>query len=263
MSTFPPTAGFIDSLDPANPINADFVYGADDWTRFVQQVLKNQFPTSENDSSNGLDIAVTAKASELNTLDGINTGTDLETRIANIETQLDVIEPIGTMKPWPIQEASITQTLTGSLAPGRGTWHLCDGSVLDGSTTYATLFALIANQYGGTGASTMQIPKTNGRVIAGRGTGVDLTGYREGVNDNTQGNTGGEQSHTPTIGELVAHGHSFDPSTVANNTSGSPLAVASAGGVLVDTPTIGATGNTEDFNVVQPTIIIAYYIRVL
>lgn len=277
MSTFPPTAGFIDSLDPANPINADFVYGADDWFRFVQQVLTNQFPTSEDDSANGYDIAVTSKASELNTLDGIDTGTDLETRLSNIEAQLDVIEPIGTIKPWPIKEGSLTQTLSGSLAPGRGTWHLCDGSTLDGSTTYATLYTLIANQYGGTGAADMQIPKTEGRVIAGRGTGALLTGYRQGVNDNTQGNTGGEEKHTPVLGEMYGHNHGGGAHThlVGDRTGGggsqnildytaSQVQVGSTNVSIITSGTIiNSEGSNEDSNIVQPTIILAFYMRVL
>ena len=96
MSTFPPTAGFINSLDPANPINADFVYGSDDWHRFIQQVVFNQFQTSEDDSANGYDIAVTAKASELNTLDGINTGSTVESRLAALEADAATL-PSGTV----------------------------------------------------------------------------------------------------------------------------------------------------------------------
>lgn len=243
---------------------------------------------SEKSTWSNVTGAVTSSHTELNTLTGINTGSDLETRISTIETQLDVIEPIGTIKPWPIQEASLTQTLTGSLAPGRGTWHLCDGSTLDGSTTYATLYALIANQFGGASAATMQIPKTDGRVIAGRGTGVVLAGYRQGVNDNTQGNTGGEEAHTPVEDEMFQHNHGGGShSHFANYALGSGTTTFSSGssfgnnvstggnyassGVSGSRPgyidSSGATvtnqGSSENANVVQPTIILAYYIRVL
>lgn len=287
MSTFPPTPGFINSLDPANPINADFVYGSDDWHRFKQQVIKNQFPKDESGGNTGWSIECTAKCSEVNTLTGINTGTDLETRLANIEALLDTVVPIGRIVAWPLAESLLTQTLTGTNAPGIGTWHWCDGSVLDGSTTYSTLYSKILNQYGGTSGTDMQIPKIQGQVIAGRGTGTVLTGYRQGVNDSTQGNTGGEQAHTPTIGETASHDHgggdhahnlnyaansgtnpfntasSFALSAGGTNymstgVSGNRSGMAASSGAVIT-----SNGGDENFNVVQPTIILAFYIRVL
>jgi hypothetical protein len=73
MADFPPTAGLINSLDPNNPIDANKVFGGNNWLQFLQDVLKtNQFPISEDGSSNGWDIALTVKASEVNTLQGIS-----------------------------------------------------------------------------------------------------------------------------------------------------------------------------------------------
>ena len=268
MSTFPPTAGFINSLDPANPINADFVYGSDDWHRFIQQVLVNQFPNGNGGDGIGLDAAVNPTPDEFNTLEGINTGSTIESRLAALETYLD---PVGRIVAWPLAESLLSQTLTGANAPGIGTWHWCDGSVLDGSTTYSALYAKILNQYGGTDAASMQIPKIQGQVIAGRGTGTVLTDYREGVDDSTQGNTGGEQAHIQATDELASHNHAAGGLKGRTNDQALDIGVTSIRKPTTGTGTYSQdiSGNTADAgssaaaNVVQPTIILAFYIRVL
>ncbi len=83
-----PTAGFISSLDPENPSGTNFVFEGDDWLRFLQKVMKtNQFPRSEDDSSNGWDIACTAKCSQLNALDDLVTTETVETRLSTLEAE--------------------------------------------------------------------------------------------------------------------------------------------------------------------------------
>lgn len=95
MADFPPTAGLINSLDPANPIDANKVFGGNNWLAFIQEVLKtNQFPISEDGSSNGWDLALTVKASEVNSLDGI-TGT-VQTRLNALEADAATL-PSGTV----------------------------------------------------------------------------------------------------------------------------------------------------------------------
>jgi hypothetical protein len=82
MADFPPTAGLINSLDPNNPIDANKVFGGNNWLQFLQDVLKtNQFPISEDGSSNGWDIALTVKASEVNSLQGIDPSETVEERL--------------------------------------------------------------------------------------------------------------------------------------------------------------------------------------
>lgn len=269
MSTFPPTAGFINSLDPASPINADFVYGSDDWHRFIQQVLVNQFPNGNGGDGIGLDAAVNPTPDEFNTLEGINTGSTIESRLAALEAAVD---PIGRITPWPISEAGYAQTLTGSLAPGGGTWHVCDGTNLDGSSTYASLYAIIGNQFGGTDAASMEIPKLNGRVIAGRGDGNVLTGYRQGLNDDTIGNTGGIDKHLQASDEMYEHIHGKGTLRVAGTTRSAAGGVGAVTESLRDPPSgdlyeldgdMASEGGTAEMSITQPTIIIAWYIRVL
>ncbi len=268
MADFPSPAGFIADLDQGSPTNADRVFGSDDYHRNIRETMVKQFPKDESGGNTGWSIECTAKCSEVNTLTGINTGSTLESRIAAIESQLSTLESsidrIGRIVAWPINETDLAQTLTGSLAPGQGTWHWCDGTNLDGSTTYSSLYTIIKNQFGGTDAASMLIPKILGRVIAGRGTGNDLTGYRQGVNDDTQGNTGGEQSHVQTTGELRAHNHPGGNVPGANQTGSAGFATVGAGVNVTSGPiNVASQGSSEAMNVVQPTIILAFYIRVL
>lgn len=289
MATEPPTAGFINSLDPANPIDDNFVYGADDWFRFVQDVLKvNQFPISEDGSSNGWDIAVTVKASEVNALEGISNSETVQEQLDAITARLDKSVPVGSIVPWPVSETPPSKYLsTDSGSPGEGEWWICDGLNIDG-TTYTEIFARIGNTYGGTDATTMLLPDIQGRTIAGRSvTTSRLTGYRQGADDTAQGNTGGEDAHTPIQGEMFSHDHGGgDHSHLVNhggtgnstvnagegfgnvdsafNNIAVGLSTATSGGYIVDSgDTISSQGSSENSNVTQPTIIMAMYIRVL
>ena len=49
-------------------------------------------------------------------------------------------------------------------------WLLCDGTAGYSTTTYATLFAVVAYSYGGSGAS-FTVPNMNGKIPVGAGTG--------------------------------------------------------------------------------------------
>jgi len=97
MATNPPTAGFINSLDPSNPIDSNKVFGGNDWMQFLQDVVKtNQFPISEDGSANGWDIALTVKASEVNSLLGIDPAQTVEARFQSLEADAAKL-PAGTV----------------------------------------------------------------------------------------------------------------------------------------------------------------------
>ncbi len=297
MATDPPTAGFIAQLDPDNPIDSDFVEGGNNWLQFVQATLKiNQFPQSEDGSSGGWDIACTVKASEVNSLAGISSSQTVQEQIDALTARLDGVESnalqIGSIVGWPVKETVPSKYLTtDTVKPGYGEWWLCDGTNIDG-TTYTALFDLIGNTYGGTDAASMLLPDLQGRVIAGRSTSTSrLTGYKgQAPNDNAQGNTGGEQSHTPILDETVSHDHgggshghamnvgssldgnvdmpaatSFGRRDSANNQMGLNL-FQTTNNNLVSGPTstvIPNEGGGQAFQVTQPTLIMAMYIRVL
>ncbi len=280
MATDPPTAGFIAQLDPDNPIDSDFVEGGNNWLQFVQATLKiNQFPQSEDGSSGGWDIACTVKASEVNSLAGISSSQTVQQQIDALTTRINEVEnnalQIGSIVGWPVSEPVPSKYLTSdTVKPGYGEWWLCDGTLIDG-TTYSDLYSRIGNTYGGSTASDMLLPDLQGRVLAGRSTSTSrLTGYRQAPQDTAQGNTGGEQAHTQIEGEMFQHNHGGGNHNHQNQVYNTPGSI-SATDVATSNPfwdtdlvqysgnIINTQGSSEGFNVTQPTLIMAMYIRVL
>ena len=155
--------------------------------------------------------------------------------------------PIGMMTPYG-----------GSTAPTQ--WLLCYGQAIS-RTTYSALFAIISTTYGvGDGSTTFNVPDIRGRVPAG----LDNMGgssanrltdpaHGFGLDGDTLGDTGGEQDHTQTTAELVAHTHT-------GRTQGSGSDVSASTGDLKNNANTGSTGGGTAFNVVQPTIILTYII---
>src|SRR5437588_10089714 len=81
---------------------------------------------------------------------------------------------------------------TGNFAP-KG-WALCNGQLLPISQNQA-LFSLLGTTYGGNGITTFALPNLQGGTPIHAGNGHVL------------GESGGEESHTLTVGEMAAHQH--------------------------------------------------------
>ncbi len=120
----------------------------------------------------------------------------------NITTAMDAAGarvPVGTVFDY----AGLTEP-TGFL--------FCYGQAIS-RATYSDLFAVLSTTYGsGDGSTTFNLPDLRGRVIAGQddmgGSSANrLTGLSGGVNGDTLGASGGEETHTLTTAELASHSH--------------------------------------------------------
>jgi microcystin-dependent protein len=87
--------------------------------------------------------------------------------------------------------------------PPRG-WALCNGQPLPINQNQS-LFSLLGTTYGGDGRVNFGLPNLQGNVPIHMGSG------------HTQGERGGEQSHTLSISELPTHAHVANASSLAGN----------------------------------------------
>jgi len=173
----------------------------------------------------------------------------------------------------------------GGIIPYAGTtepsgYLFCYGQAIS-RTTYSDLFSAISTTYGtGDGSTTFNLPDLRGRVVAGQddmgGSSADrLTGQTGGVDGDTLGASGGDETHQLTTAELAAHSHGLlgDYPTdegQANTTlkgvgrqdqyqTGQPPTYetqSTEGDLLVQN-----TGSDTAHNNVQPTFILNYIIK--
>jgi microcystin-dependent protein len=113
-------------------------------------------------------------------------------------------------------------------------WAMCNGQSLPINQNQA-LFSLLGTMYGGNGQTTFALPDLRGRVPIHFGNG------------HTQGQIGGEQAHTLTIGEMPTHTHTAFASPGNGNTNfGSNNVLAAA---------LNTYGAPEDPVALTPTTI--------
>lgn len=144
--------------------------------------------------------------------------------------------------------------------PPRG-WAQCNGQLLSISQNTA-LFALLGTTYGGNGQTTFALPNLTARVPVNTGPTT------------LPGQAGGEGTHTLTMAELPAHGHSLNASTdfANNNVSAGALPAAKPRGgrdffappggpvVPLDPGAIGATGTGQPHENRQPYLTLNFII---
>jgi microcystin-dependent protein len=193
--------------------------------------------------------------------------------VTTINNTLNAMEVKQQYATSPISFALLVPTgsimsFAGSSAPYG--WLLCDGSEIS-RFLYATLFNVIATNYGvGNGSTTFNVPNIKGRVPVGRD--VSQSEF------DTLGETGGENTHTLTTGEMPSHAHTItDPGHVhtyvnnindqnTDNAFGTETAADNADlnrttGSSLTGITINATGGGGAHNNLQPYIVLNYIIK--
>lgn len=162
---------------------------------------------------------------------------------------------------------------SGLILPYGGTsapsgYLLCYGQAISRST-YSTLFSAISTTYGvGDGSSTFNLPDLRGRTIAGQDDmgGVSANRLTDavtgGLNGDTLGDTGGEESNTLTTAQLPSHSHG---TVVTGVTASFKTNTGDGGASVVQSISVSSgatnTGSGSAHNNVQPTIILNYIIK--
>lgn len=133
----------------------------------------------------------------------------------------------------------------------RSGFLLCDGRTVS-RKDYISLFNTIGTQFGkGDGSTTFNIPNMARRVPVGSG------GQSSASLGNTVGSQGGEEMHIMTLDELVSHTHHFDAG-IPYHTGGASGNDVTSG---IATYTTKSSGNSKPFNIMQPSLIINYFIK--
>jgi microcystin-dependent protein len=174
----------------------------------------------------------------------------------------------------------------GSADPAGGFWMIEDGRAIS-RATYATLFSLIGTTYGaGDGTTTFNIRNMSERVAIGKAAAKTLIPQYDAT---VLGNAFGEGLHALSIAELPGHTHVFAGTsgavtgTVVADDNSSVGSTGAGGGPSVGifstttpahsiplsinnfTPagTNSSVGSGNGHNVVQPSMVTNYIVRVL
>lgn len=188
-----------------------------------------------------------------------------------------VAEPVGTVKMYAGSNGA---------DPAGGFYMLCDGRAISRST-FAALFAVTGTVYGvGDGSTTFNIPNMAERTVVGQSTTQTLIPQFDA---RILGSAFGEGRHTLTTAELAAHAHTItDPGHKHVITPMRSGGVQSGSGQNAYIPTAPITSQPTDtgagsfggdpavgtgitisnsgagtaHNVVQPSLVMNYIIRV-
>jgi microcystin-dependent protein len=142
-------------------------------------------------------------------------------------------------------------------------WAFCAGQLIPISQN-TVLFELIGTTYGGDGIVTFALPDLRGRAAIHRGQGPGLSSYEEGQ-------VGGLETVTLTVGQIPAHSHSVAVSSVLGNHSdptvehlgASPLGLGYVYGAAPNTTMPGGTtaaGGSQPHDNRQPYLTLNYVI---
>lgn len=201
------------------------------------------------------DIDLTGDIKILTSSGGTYTITGADTT-TNKTIDVNSLTPSGIVSPF-----------AGSNAPDG--WQMCNGQELS-QTTHSSLFAVIGTTYntGGETSGYFRVPDLRGRVVAGLDTMGSttsqdrLTGLSGGVDGDTLGATGGDETHILTDAQMPSHNHQV---TLRGGSEGSLSGVGQVSSASDWSSTATTNTNTQGsdspHNNVQPTIILNYIIK--
>lgn len=159
--------------------------------------------------------------------------------VANLKTFTNwgaICMPVGTVFMF-----------AGATAPER--CLVCDGSQVD-QDDFAELYALIGNTYGSADSGYFRLPDLRSRSAIGTGQGSGLSSY-------SLGDTGGEESHQLTTGEMPSHTHTVHGhiDAVAVTPGELPVSTPSFSSVTGSAGSDGSHENRPPFLALLPCIV--------
>ncbi len=154
---------------------------------------------------------------------------------------------------------SVVTTIVGEIrlwatASAPTGWVLCNGTAYDsvGDTTFAALYAVIANVYGGSDGTDFKVPDLKGRTPIGVGTGDASDATAHALADKE-----GTETHILTTPEIPAHKHAYGGTNSTGVSSGGVRDALNASGAY----NTANTGGGGAHNNIQPSLTLNYIIK--
>ena len=140
-------------------------------------------------------------------------------------------------------------------------WVLCDGAAYDsvGDTTFANLFGVIANTYGGSDGTDFEVPDLQGRTPIGVGTGDASDATAHALADKE-----GTETHTLVTSEMPAHAHDIPVRAIVTNPASTDpvrLSEAALEGAARTFTAMATKGGGTAHNNIQPSLTLNYIIK--
>jgi microcystin-dependent protein len=138
-------------------------------------------------------------------------------------------------------------------------WALCNGQLLSISQN-AALFSLLGTTYGGNGVTNFALPNLQANIPLHFGQGFTL------------GQSGGEQAHTLTTGEMPTHSHSAVGTTAVATApvpggnflgNSANLYTPLANPTTLTPATVGNAGGSQPHNNQQPYLVLNFCIALV
>jgi microcystin-dependent protein len=199
------------------------------------------------------------------------------TGVVELATDAEAITGTDTTRAvTPANVAAVVATIqgvpSGVVLPYGGTslpsgWEWAYGQAVSRSTCSGAFSAMSTTYGAGDGSTTFNLPDLRGRVAAGQddmgGTSANrLTdAVTEGLNGDTLGDTGGEETHTLTIAQMPSHTHNSQFHATTGGGNGYLEANNNQSSTAGTTSPTTSTGGDGAHNVVQPTIILNYIVK--